>query len=136
MAKEQILGVVFLILNPLFRLIVAGPKTNGKVNLYYLLGVLLNITILLSTHSTQYGTSCVHNTSHNTQHTTEITITIVPPSCWLPVAPILQVSAIAVHQAIDHNHCNTVMYFFLWTLTFPLFILLLFYVQQLSALAD
>jgi hypothetical protein len=92
-------------------LTVAGPKTNGKVNLSYLLGVLLIITILFSTHSTQYGTSCIHNTSHNTQQKTENTITMVPPSRQLPAAPILQVSAIAVHHMIDHDHRNMAMYF-------------------------
>jgi hypothetical protein len=79
--------------------------------------------------------SCTHN---NTQHSTktENTVTMVPPSCQLPVAPILQVSVIAVCRAIDHDHCNSAMYFLLMTLTFPLFILLLFYLQQPSALAD
>jgi hypothetical protein len=61
---------------------------------------------------------------------------MVPPSHQLPAAPILQVSAIAIRRTIDHDHCNTVMYFLLMTLTFPLFILLLFYVQRLSTLTD
>jgi hypothetical protein len=77
-----------------------------------------------------------HTTTHNTQQKTENTVTMVPPSCRLPAAPILQVSAIAVHCAINHNHRNTAMYSFLTTLTFSVFILLLFYVQRLSALAD
>jgi hypothetical protein len=47
---------------------------------------------------------------------------MVPPSRWLPEAPILQVSAIAVRQAIDHDHHNTVMYFLLTKLTFLLLI--------------
>jgi hypothetical protein len=78
-------------------------------------------------------------THNNTQHTTKKninTVTMVPPSRWLPAAPILQVSAIAIRCTINHNHCNTAMYFLLTTLTFPLFILLLFYVQRLSALTD
>jgi hypothetical protein len=77
--------------------------------------------------------------SHTQQHTTHkkhITLTMVPPSRRLPAAPILQVSAIAVRRGIDPNHRNTAMYFLLMTLTFSLFILLLFYVQQLSALTD
>ncbi len=67
-------------------------------------------------------------THNNTQHTTENinTVTMVPPSRRLPAAPILQVSAIAVPRVIDHNHCNTAMYFLLMTPTFLLFILLLF----------
>jgi hypothetical protein len=77
-----------------------------------------------------------HTTTHNTQQKTENTITMVPPSHQLPAAQNLQVSAIAIRCAIDHNHCNIAIYFILTTLTFPLFILLLFYVQQLSALAD
>jgi hypothetical protein len=76
-----------------------------------------------------------HTTTHNTQTKNRNTVTMVPPSFRLPVAPILQVSAIAVRRVINHDHCNTVMYFFLMTLTFPLFVLLLFYVQQLSLLA-
>ncbi len=88
---------------------VAGPKTNGKVNLYYLLGVLLIITILLSTHSTQYGTSCIHNASHNTQQKTDNTITMVPPSRRPPAAQVLQVSANAVRREIDINLRNTAM---------------------------
>jgi hypothetical protein len=75
-------------------------------------------------------------TTHNTQQKTEHTVTMVPPSRWLPVAPILQVSAITIRCAIDHDHRNMAAYFFLMTLTFPLFILLLFYVQWLSALTD
>jgi hypothetical protein len=51
------------------------------------------------------------------------TVTMVPPSRWLPTAPMLQVSAIVVRLTIDHNHRNTAMYFLLRiTLTFPLFI--------------
>jgi hypothetical protein len=42
---------------------------------------------------------------------------MVPPGHQLPAAPILQVSAIAVHRAIDHNP-NTAMYFLMLTLTF------------------
>jgi hypothetical protein len=61
---------------------------------------------------------------------------MVPPSRRLPAAPILQVSAIAVRCAINQDHHNTAMYFLLTTLTFPLFILLLFYVQRLSVLTD
>ena len=61
---------------------------------------------------------------------------MVPPSRWLPMAPVSQVSAIAVRRTIDHNHRNTVMCFLLMTLTFLLFISLTFYVQQLSALPD
>jgi hypothetical protein len=53
-----------------------------------------------------------HITTHNTQQKTDNTITMVPPNRRLPGAPILQVSAIAVRRAIDHNHCNTAMYFF------------------------
>jgi hypothetical protein len=59
-----------------------------------------------------------------------------PPSRRFPAAPILQVSVIAVRRAINHNHYITAMYFLLTTLTFPLFILLLFYVQHLSAVTD
>ncbi len=36
----------------------------------------------------------------------------------------------------DTKDCNTAMYFLMTTLTFPIFILLLFYVQRLSALTD
>ncbi len=61
---------------------------------------------------------------------------MVPPSRPLSAAPILQVSVIAVRRAIDHDHRNMAMYVLLTTLTFPLFILLLLYVQQLSALTD
>ncbi len=61
---------------------------------------------------------------------------MVPPSRWLPEAPILQVSAIAVRRAIDHNRCNMAMYLLMMTLTFRLFILMLFYVQWLSTLTD
>ncbi len=61
---------------------------------------------------------------------------MVTPSHRLPAAPILQVTAIAVRCMINHNHCNTAMYFLLTTLTFPLFILLLFFVQRLSVLTD
>ena len=43
---------------------------------------------------------------------------MVLPSCRLPEAPILQVSAIAVRRAIDHDHPNTGMYYLLTTLTF------------------
>jgi hypothetical protein len=50
-----------------------------------------------------------HTTTHNTQHKTYNTITMVPPSCRLPAAPILQVSAIAVRCVIDHDHRNTAM---------------------------
>ena len=75
------------------------------------------------------------HTQNNTQKTIN-TVTMVPPSRRLPAAPILQVSAIAVRCKIDHNNCNTAMYFLLMTLTFPLFILLLFYVQRLSTLTD
>ncbi len=35
-----------------------------------------------------------------------------PPSHWLPASSILQVGAIAVCCAIDHDHCNPGMYFF------------------------
>jgi hypothetical protein len=34
---------------------------------------------------------------------------MIPPSCQLPVAPILQVSAITVRCAIDIDLCNTAM---------------------------
>ena len=61
---------------------------------------------------------------------------MVLPSRWLPMAPILQVSAIAVHYMIDHNNHNMVMHFLLMTQTFPLFILLLFYVQRLGVLTN
>jgi hypothetical protein len=77
-----------------------------------------------------------HTSTHNTQQKAENTITMVAPSHRIPAAPILQVSAIAVHRAINHDHRNMAMSLFLTTLTFPLFILVLFYVQQLSALAD
>jgi hypothetical protein len=77
-----------------------------------------------------------HTTTHNTQQKAENTITMVPPSRQLPASPILQVSAIAICCAINHDHRNMGMYFFLMTLTLPLFMLLLFYVQRLSALAD
>ena len=50
------------------------------------------------------------------------TLTMAPPSRLLPMAPMLQVSAIVVRPAIDHHHCNMAMYFLLTTLTFPLFI--------------
>jgi hypothetical protein len=43
---------------------------------------------------------------------------MVLPSCRLPEAPILQVSAIAIRRAIDHDHPNTGMYYLLTTLTF------------------
>ncbi len=76
-----------------------------------------------------------HTTTHNT-HKTYNTVTMVPPSPWLPAALILQVSAIVIRRAINHDHCNMAMYFFLTTLTFLLFILLLFYVQRLSGLTD
>ncbi len=36
-------------------------------------------------------------------------VTMVPPICWLPAAPILQVSVIALRRAIDHDRCNPVM---------------------------
>ena len=42
---------------------------------------------------------------------THNTVTMVPPSCRLPTAQILQVSAIAVHRAIDLDLRNTAMYF-------------------------
>jgi hypothetical protein len=46
-----------------------------------------------------------HTTTHNTQQQkAKNTVTMVPPSHRLPVVPILQVSAIAVRCAIDHNH--------------------------------
>jgi hypothetical protein len=78
--------------------------------------------------------SCTHN---NTQHTQKYnTVTMVPPRHRLPAAPILQVSAIAVRHMIDHDHRNTAIYFLLMTLTFPLIILLLFYVQRLSTLTE
>jgi hypothetical protein len=75
-------------------------------------------------------------TTHNTQHKTENTVTMVPPSHRLPAALILQVSVVAVHRTINHDHHNMAMYFFLMALTFLLFILLLLYMQQLSTLAD
>jgi hypothetical protein len=76
-------------------------------------------------------------THNNTQHTQKYnTVTMVPPSHQLKAAQILQVSVIAVRHVIDHDHRNTAMYFLLMTLTFPLFILLLFYVQWLNALTD
>jgi hypothetical protein len=61
---------------------------------------------------------------------------MVPPSRRLPVAPILQVSAIAVRRAIDHDHRNTAMYFLLTTLTFPYFFYYYSNLQQLSVLAN
>jgi hypothetical protein len=61
---------------------------------------------------------------------------MVPPSHRLPEAPILQVSAIAVCPAIDHDHRNTGMNFLLTTFTFLLFIQLVFFVQRLGALTD
>ena len=64
-----------------------------------------------------------HTTTHNPQpKITYNTITMVPPSCRLPTAPILQMSVIAVGDTIDHNHCNTEMCFLLLTLTCTLFI--------------
>ncbi len=50
------------------------------------------------------------------------TITMVLPIRWLPMAPMLHVSAITVRPVINHNHRNMAMYFLLRTLTFPLFI--------------
>jgi hypothetical protein len=77
-----------------------------------------------------------HTTTHNTQQRNMKHHHHGPPSRRLPAAPILQVSVIAVRSVINHDHCNTAMYFLLATLTFPVFILLLFYVQRLSALTD
>ncbi len=53
-----------------------------------------------------------HTTTHNTQQKTENTVIMVPPSCRLPAAPILHVSTIAVGCLLNHNYCNTAMYFF------------------------
>jgi hypothetical protein len=52
-----------------------------------------------------------HTTTHNTktQQKIEITLAMVPPSRRIPVAPILQVSAIAVRCVIDINLRNTAM---------------------------
>ena len=36
-------------------------------------------------------------------------VTMVPPIRRLPAAPILQVSAIALRRAIDHDRCDSVM---------------------------
>ena len=36
-------------------------------------------------------------------------VTMVPPIRRLPAAPILQVSAIALRRAIDHDRCDPVM---------------------------
>jgi hypothetical protein len=48
------------------------------------------------------------HTHNNTQYTkTYNIVSMVPPSRRLPAAPILQVSAIAVRRAINHDHRNT-----------------------------
>jgi hypothetical protein len=53
-----------------------------------------------------------HTTTHNTEQKKHMNIvTMVPTSHRLPAALILQVSAIVVRRAIDHDHRNTVMYF-------------------------
>ncbi len=73
-----------------------------------------------------------HTTTHNTQQKTENTVTMVPPSHQLPAAPILQKSTIAICCAIDHNHCNTAMYFFWRHL---LFLYLFYYYSMCSGSA-
>jgi hypothetical protein len=81
-------------------------------------------------HSGPQETNCLSHTQQP-KHThtpptkpkiTYNTVTMVPPSRRLPTAPMLQVSAIAVHRTIDHDHRNMAMYFLLTTLTLPLFI--------------
>ena len=57
---------------------------------------------------------------------------MVPPSCQLPVAPMLQVSVIAIRPAIDHNHHNTAMYF---SSTMTLTFLLSYYYSMCSSSA-
>jgi hypothetical protein len=54
-----------------------------------------------------------HNqhTTHNTQNAKNTT-TMPPSRRWLPAAPILEVSAIALHLMMDHDPRNTTMWFF------------------------
>jgi hypothetical protein len=47
---------------------------------------------------------------------------MVPTSCRLPAAPILEVSVIAVCRTMAHDNQNTAMYFLLTALTLQLFI--------------
>jgi hypothetical protein len=53
-----------------------------------------------------------HTITRNTQQKTENTVTMVPPSPRLPETPILQVSVIAVHRAINQDHRNLAVSFF------------------------
>jgi hypothetical protein len=53
-----------------------------------------------------------------------------------PVAPIVEVSAIAVRRAIDHDDSDAVMYFSPMKLTNSLFYSLLFYVHRLGEPGD
>ncbi len=51
---------------------------------------------------------------------------MISPARWLPVAPIFEVSAIAVHCAIDLDLQNKAIQFFYVKLMNSLFYLLLF----------
>ncbi len=61
---------------------------------------------------------------------------MVPTSRWLPAAPILEVSVMAIRRTMAHNHQNTAMYFLLTALTLQLFYWLFYLLHQISALRD
>jgi hypothetical protein len=72
---------------------------------------------LFQTHSNQQyvikfnqlSLLCTTHTTNNTSSTSKNTNTMIPPSRQLLAAPILTVTAIALHCTVAHNLCNTVM---------------------------
>jgi hypothetical protein len=61
---------------------------------------------------------------------------MVPPICRLLVAPILQVSAITIRLAIDHDHWDPAMWLLSMKLSNALLYCLIFYVKRLSVPGD
>ncbi len=94
-AKEQILWVVFLIVNSLLRLDSCRPINQWP-----------NTSSTLEDSQKRWQQHIIKKKN---------TITMVPPGRRLPAAPILRVKAIAVCRAININTRNTAIQFFMWT---------------------